>query len=208
MANAYRMIKDHPFFGIGYFRYLELVGEYNQTSYIPLYGLVKRSLSAQVPIHDIYLGWTAEEGLFGIALVLAFYLVIARSWLSLWRSSNGRRLEQGPTGAICGDDGLLSCWGMVIDYRYFDFINVLFYFRRHCLRLLLEGSGIGESRHSKCIRPQSMSRFRWRAGRGNECSAGSLQRLEVIRIWIYTGLNASLGLPIVRGNSRRGEFGT
>ncbi|MBK7046982.1 MAG: O-antigen ligase family protein [bacterium] len=129
LANAYRMIKDHPFFGIGYFRYLELVGEYNQTSYIPLYGLVKRSLSAQVPIHDIYLGRTAEEGLFGIALVLAFYLVIARSWLSLWRSSN---VDAGLSKDLLAlFAAMMVCYlvgGMVIDYRYFDFINVLFYF--------------------------------------------------------------------------------
>jgi len=141
LANAYRMIKDHPFFGIGFFQYMEQVGHYNQTSYIPFYGMVKKGLSDDVPIHDIYLGRTAEEGFVGIGLVFWFYFVIFKSWLSLWRRNLPGDWFNRDLLALFA--GMMVCYlvgGMIIDYRYFDFINVVFYFQAgiiygHDLRL-------------------------------------------------------------------------
>ena len=129
LANAMRMIRDYPFFGIGYFKYMDTVGLYNTTTYVPFYGLVKKGLSANVPIHDIYLGRAAEEGIVGIGLVFSFYAVIFRSWIALWR--------QGAKQSWLGHDqlalfaGMMVTYlvgGMIIDYRYFDYINVVFYF--------------------------------------------------------------------------------
>ena len=42
LSNAFRMISDKPLFGIGYFRFVEVVGEYNQTTYIPFFGMIKK----------------------------------------------------------------------------------------------------------------------------------------------------------------------
>jgi len=129
LANAFRMIKDHPIFGIGFFQYMDKVGDYNQTSYIPFYGMVKSKLSYNVPIHDIYLGRTAEEGFFGIGLIFAFYLVILKSWVSLWRRKLQKEWLNNDLLALFA--GMMACYligGMIIDYRYFDFINVIFYF--------------------------------------------------------------------------------
>jgi len=130
LANAFRMIKDHPFFGIGFFQYMDTVGDYNQTSYIPFYGMVKRSLSHNVPIHDIYLGRTAEEGFFGIGLIFAFYIVIFKSWISLWQKNyQDEWLNNDLLALFAGMMASYLIGGMVIDYRYFDFINVIFYFQ-------------------------------------------------------------------------------
>lgn len=130
LANAVRMIKDHPFFGIGFFRYMDTVGLYNQTAYIPFYGMVKKDLSDDVPIHDIYLGRTAEEGFVGMFFMVAFYLVIFRAWVSLWRQNSNYALFNKDLLALFGS--MMVCYlvgGMVIDYRYFDFINAIFFFQ-------------------------------------------------------------------------------
>ncbi len=129
LVNAVRMIRDHPFFGVGYFRFNEYRGLYNQAAYIPLYGFIKKGVSAHVPIHDIYLGRMAEEGLVSSVLQFTFYILVFWAFVRKWRAD--------PQGEWFNRDSLalfaaiMVCYligGMIIDYRYFDLVNVVFYF--------------------------------------------------------------------------------
>jgi len=128
LANTFRMTRDNPLFGIGYFQWMEEVGYYNQTTTIPLYGLVRKKTSAHVPIHDIYLGRLAEEGILGVTLQWAFYLVIFRAFVRKFRANVWSKWFDRDIMVLIG--AILFTYmvgGMVIDYRYFDLINVLFY---------------------------------------------------------------------------------
>ncbi len=128
MANAWRMVRDHPIFGIGYFRFLREVSLYNQSTYIPFYGLVRKGLGAHVAIHDIFLGPTAEVGIVGTTFMFWFYYLILRSFRSLWRRApQGRWFNRDLLALFFGITVCYFVGGMAIDYRYFDFINVLFY---------------------------------------------------------------------------------
>lgn len=128
LANTFRVIRDHPFFGIGYFQWMENLGDYNKSTYIPFYGLVKKGMSSHVPIHDIYLGRLAEEGIVGSFFQLAFYVVILRAFLVKWKRNVWSDWFNRETMVMLG--AMMTVYlvgGMVIDYRYFDLINVIFY---------------------------------------------------------------------------------
>lgn len=129
MANALRMTRDHPLTGIGYFKFPAYRGLYNQTTYIPLYGLVRKSDSATIAIHDIYIGRLAEEGIISALLLAAFGLVIFRAFLRQWRADPNGPWFNRDSLALFG--AMMVCYligGMVIDFRYFDLVNVLFFF--------------------------------------------------------------------------------
>ena len=129
LASAWRMIKINPMFGIGYFRFLELEPLYNKGTYFPLYGYVPKELGAGVPIHDIYIGRAAEEGLISLGIFLWWLLEVARVFWRKW--------QLRPRGAWFDRDALATfgailvaylLGGMVEDFRYFDNVNVVAYF--------------------------------------------------------------------------------
>jgi O-antigen ligase len=126
LANASRMIADNPLFGVGYFRFTELRHLYNQGTEIPFYGYVKREASAEVSIHDIYIGRAAEEGLVGLFLFLGFYAVMFREYIVRWKENPKGSWFDRDTIALMGAMTVAYLvGGMVIDYRYFDLINIL-----------------------------------------------------------------------------------
>lgn len=126
MANATKMIRDNPIFGVGYFRFNDFRHLYNQGTYIPLYGYIKKKAGANVSIHDIYIGRAAEEGLLGLFLFLAFYSSIAWEFLKRWRSNpQGRWFDRDTLAMIAAFSIAYFVGGMIIDYRYFDLINIL-----------------------------------------------------------------------------------
>ena len=129
LAAASRMIHDKPIFGIGYFRYMELLPEYNRGTYIPWYGFVARGAGAGVPIHDIYIGRAAEEGLVSIALFGALMAVLHRHFWKRWHTPAGDSwLDRDFLALYAGVMVSYFVNGMTLDYRYFDFVNVLPFF--------------------------------------------------------------------------------
>lgn len=128
LANTFRVIRDHPIFGIGYFRWMDYIGEYNQTTYVPFYGLIRKKMGSHVPPHDIYLGRLAEEGIVGSFFQWAFYFVILRAFIAKWRRDVWSDWFNRNTMVMLA--AMMVTYlvgGMVIDYRYFDLINVIFY---------------------------------------------------------------------------------
>jgi O-antigen ligase len=127
LSTATRMIRDHPLFGVGFFKYNDHREMYNQATYVPFYGLVRKRFGHGMPIHDIYLGRLAEEGLVGLGLMVAFYLVVGRAWLRQWRANpRGPWFNRDTLGLFAGMMVSYLIGGMIIDYRYFDLVNVVF----------------------------------------------------------------------------------
>jgi O-antigen ligase len=126
IANSLRVIADHPLFGVGHFRTRDVMWQYAEGVYIPFYGYVKKKMGEDIVPHDIYIGRTADEGLLSAGLLLAIGLVFLKSFINLWRAN-----PQGPwfnRDFMAVIAGIMICYlvgGMVIDYRYFDIINVM-----------------------------------------------------------------------------------
>jgi O-antigen ligase len=125
LAAATRMIGDKPLFGIGYFRYLELLPQYNHGTYIPFYGFVGRGAGKGVPIHDMYIGRAAEEGLVSVALFFWLMVLLGRQFRKRWRAAAGDSWFDRDFMALFA--GVMVSYlvnGMTLDYRYFDYVNV------------------------------------------------------------------------------------
>jgi O-antigen ligase len=128
-ANSLRMIRDYPFFGVGYFRFNDYRGLYNQGIEVPFYGYIEKARGAETPIHDIYLGRTAEEGLLGAGLLSAFLIVIIRAFIKKWRADPQEPWFNRDILALFA--AIMFCFligGMFIDFRYFSLVNVIFFF--------------------------------------------------------------------------------
>lgn len=128
LATAVKMIQDHPLFGVGFFNYNHYRDDYTEGTYIPFYGFVRKRMGQDMPIHDIYLGRLAEEGVISILLLFFFSVTILRVGLLKWRRGGVDGWFNRDTLAVFA--GIMVCYhvgGMVIDYRYFDFINVIYF---------------------------------------------------------------------------------
>lgn len=146
LANAVRIFSEKPFFGVGFFKFQEVIKDYNQATYIPFYGLVKRGMAAHVPIHDIYIGRLSEEGLLGVFFQFAFYTVIFREFMRKWKRNVWTYWFDRNTMVLFA--AIMVTYlvgGMVIDYRYFDLVNVLFYFLAGLIYGYDPGANIRES---------------------------------------------------------------
>lgn len=125
-ATATRMIQEKPLFGVGYFQYLKLAPQYNQGTYIPFYGFVKKEAGANVAIHDIYIGRAAEEGLVSLAMFLGLIGAITAIFRLRWREvEDGGWFDRDFLGLAAGVCISYLVLGLIIDHRYFDLINVI-----------------------------------------------------------------------------------
>ena len=126
LATATRMIAEKPLFGVGYFQYLDEAPLYNRGTSIPFYGFVKRQAGADVAIHDIYIGRAAEEGLVSLMIFLGLVGVCAYHMRRQWRVAvAGTWYGRDFIALTAGIAVSYLLHGMIIDFRYFDIINVL-----------------------------------------------------------------------------------
>ncbi len=89
-VTALRVWKDYPFFGCGSFRYDIVRHNYIEPVKVPGFKVIRFVQYRHTTIHDMYLGPLAEDGLVGMGLVLAIYLVNVRNLLRIYRRrSNG-----------------------------------------------------------------------------------------------------------------------
>ncbi len=123
-----KMIADNPLFGVGYFNAKNKHWLYNEGGDLPFFGHVsKRSGRDTVP-HDIYLGRAADEGLVSIAMLAAMFILTFREFLRKWRANpQNTWFNRNTMAAMAAVMVSYLVGGMVIDYRYFDLINVIFY---------------------------------------------------------------------------------
>ncbi len=127
-VTAMRMFRDHPVLGVGFYEYRVNRYEYLEPVNVPGYGTVRYQQFRDNPIHDIYLGPLAEDGLVGAFLQAFIYLLILKAFLAKFayrsRGDEFAALVMPVLAGICA--GYLV-GGMVIDYRYFSFVGTLFY---------------------------------------------------------------------------------
>ncbi|MBU8869981.1 MAG: O-antigen ligase family protein [Gemmatimonadales bacterium] len=127
-VTALRMWKANPLLGVGFFQFRHLQKEYVQPVDIPLMGSVKYSEMLLVPIHDIYLGPLAEDGLVGALLQGSIYLFILLAFLKKYKKRE--KNDHFATYILPIFGGLWIGYlvgGLAIDYRFFSIVGALFY---------------------------------------------------------------------------------
>jgi O-antigen ligase len=129
LYEALEVFLDYPFFGCGFMNFTEIANDYRRPRDVPLFGHLEIGLGTPAVPHNILLTIVAEQGLAGI---VPFFLIFYFIWRkSVWAY---RRLPR--TGVVSRDFvvcvwcAIIAYWinAMFIEMRYFEYVNVLFFF--------------------------------------------------------------------------------
>ncbi len=127
-VTALRIFRDHPILGVGYFHFRQAREDYIEPVDVPGLGTVRFTQFRHNHIHDIYLGPLAENGLVGFFLQGTIYFLIIREVFRKYRLRN-----RGDPFAIyflpIFAGIFVGYWvgGLAIDYRFFAFVDTLFF---------------------------------------------------------------------------------
>lgn len=126
-VTVFRVWRDHPLLGVGFFRYRDVRENYIQAVEVPGMPVIRYQQFRHNAIHDIYFGPMAELGVIGAAIQFAIYFLILRAFL---RSYLGRRRDDEFAGnALPVLGGIMFGYlvgGIAFDYRFFSVVGVLF----------------------------------------------------------------------------------
>ena len=126
--TALKVWRDHPVFGVGFFQYRNVRGDYVQPVTAPGFGTIKFVQFRRNNIHDIYLGPLAEDGLVGMAMQFGIYWLILRTFLRKFRwRKDGDHFAIYVMPIFGGMFVGYLFGGIAIDYRFFSMVGVLFY---------------------------------------------------------------------------------
>jgi O-antigen ligase len=129
LYEALEVFLDYPFFGCGFMNFTEIASDYRRPRDVPLFGHLEIGLGTPAVPHNILLTIVAEQGLAGIVpFFLIFYFIWRKSVMAY------RRLPR--TGVVSRDFvvcvwcAIIAYWinAMFIEMRYFEYVNVLFFF--------------------------------------------------------------------------------
>jgi uncharacterized membrane protein len=127
MVTAARMWRDYPLTGAGFFKFKERREDYVQAVNVPGFGSIKFLYFRETSLHDIYLGQLAEVGLIGTSLQFASYFLILRMFLmKLGLARERRHYQRYLLPVMAGIFIGFLVGAMIIDFRYFRFIWILF----------------------------------------------------------------------------------
>lgn len=126
-ATVFRVWRDHPLLGVGFFRYRDVRENYIQAVEVPGMPVIRYQQFRHNAIHDIYFGPMAELGVIGTAIQFSIYFLVLRAFI---RSYLGRRREDTFTAdALPVLGGIMFGYlvgGIAFDYRFFSVVGVLF----------------------------------------------------------------------------------
>ncbi|MGD9547285.1 MAG: O-antigen ligase family protein [Candidatus Krumholzibacteriia bacterium] len=127
-ATALRIFRDNPVLGVGYFQFREAREDYIQPVEVPGLGTIRFVQFRHNHIHDIYLGPLAENGLVGAFLQGWIYYLILRIFLSKFRwRTRGDPVAIYVFPVFAGIFVGYLVGGLAFDYRFFSFMDTLFY---------------------------------------------------------------------------------
>jgi O-antigen ligase len=127
-VTVLRVWRDHPLFGVGFFHFNSVRERYLAPVEAPFLGTITFTQFRHNPIHDMYLGPLAEDGLFGALLQFALYFWVTKRVITLYRSRSaddhfGQYILPVATGMLVA----YMVGGLAFDYRYFSVMGALFY---------------------------------------------------------------------------------
>ena len=126
-ATVFRVWRDHPLFGVGFFQYRNVRENYIQAVDVPGLPIIRYAQFRNNSIHDIYLGPLAEEGLVGSAMQVAIYVLILNAFLRKYFKRKSDDLLANQMFPVLG--GIMVGYlvgGIAFDYRFFAVVGSLF----------------------------------------------------------------------------------
>jgi O-antigen ligase len=120
---------DHPFFGCGFMNFGDVAVEYRKPRDVPFFGHIDLGLGLEAVPHNIFLTVIAEQGLLGIVPYFLIYFFIWRVSVTAYRTL--------PKEGLVSRDFVVCVWcaiaayfinAMLLEMRYFEYVNVLFFF--------------------------------------------------------------------------------
>lgn len=127
-VTALRVWRDSPIFGVGFFQFGRVREDYIEPVNAPFLGTIRFVQFRDNPLHDIYLGPLAEDGLVGAVLQYGIYFLILRNILRKRRSMAGDRNFTELIMPVCiATFAAYFVGGLAFDYRFFSFMGTLFY---------------------------------------------------------------------------------
>lgn len=120
---------DHPFFGVGFMNFREALGEYRKPRDVPFFGHIDLGYGGRAVSHNILLTIVAEQGLLGVLPYFMIFFLILRRSVQVHRDLPSRGLisKDYVVCVWCAGAAYLSN-AMFLELRYFEYINVLFFF--------------------------------------------------------------------------------
>jgi len=126
-VTVFRVWRNHPVFGCGFFQYRNVRDQYIQPVEIPGMATIRFFQFRHTSIHDIYLGPLAENGLVGAALQGAIYLFIYRAFRRKFVLGVGSdHVTQLAFPIFAGMMVGYLVGGLAFDYRFFAVVGTLF----------------------------------------------------------------------------------
>jgi O-antigen ligase len=120
---------DHPFFGCGFMNFNEMALEYRKPRDVPFFGHIDLGTGGVAVPHNIFFTVIAEQGLLGIVPYFLIYFFMWRISIKAFRAL--------PREGTVSRDFVVCVWcaiagyfinAMFLEMRYFEYVNVLFFF--------------------------------------------------------------------------------
>lgn len=126
-VTVFRVWRDHPLFGVGFFQYRNVREDYIQAVDVPGLPVIRYVQFRHNSIHDIYLGPLAEEGLVGTCMQIAIYVLILRAFMRKFFRRERADTASAQLLPVLG--GIMTGYlvgGIAFDYRFFSVVGSLF----------------------------------------------------------------------------------
>jgi O-antigen ligase len=126
---AAEVFADNPFFGCGFMNFSEVAQDYVRPRDVPMFGHIDTGFGTETVPHNILMTIIAEQGLLG---AVPFFLI----FFFMWRGTV-RAFQELPREGVISRDFVVCVWcaiaaylvnAMFIEMRYFEYVNVLFFF--------------------------------------------------------------------------------
>ncbi|GJM45040.1 MAG: hypothetical protein DHS20C21_18820 [Gemmatimonadota bacterium] len=120
---------DNPLFGAGFMNFQEAAMQYRKPRDVPFFGHIDLGVGGVAISHNILVTIIAEQGLSGIIPYMLIFILIFRRSVQIYHKL--------PRDGMISRDYVVCVWcaiaayfsnAMFLELRYFEYINVLFFF--------------------------------------------------------------------------------
>ena len=129
LYEAVEIFADNPLFGCGFMNFPEVALEHRKPRDVPLFGHVDVGAGGDAVLHNMILTVLAEQGLTGLVPYMLIYFFVFMVSLRAYRDL--------PREGLVSRDFVVCVWcamaayfmnSMFLELRYFEYVNVLYFF--------------------------------------------------------------------------------
>jgi len=127
--EAVEIFADNPFTGCGFMNFGEVAPMYRKPRDVPLFGHIDIGVGGDAVLHNMLVTVFAEQGILGLVPYVLIFVFVLQVSMHAYREL--------PREGILSRDFVVCVWcamasyfvnAMFLELRYFEYINVLFFF--------------------------------------------------------------------------------